>query len=67
MNTERRVDPHHRTPLSPLTRSMVGTEARHHRDGEAQAAGAARLEADEDDPVEMLAVAHIMESLRAAR
>ena len=34
---------------------------------EALAAEAARLEADENDRAEMLAVARIMESLRAAR
>ena len=46
--------------------SLVETAARH-RDDEALAAEAARLEADEDDRAEMLAVARIMESLRAAR
>lgn len=46
--------------------SLVETAARH-RDEEALAAEAARLEADEDDRAEMLAVARIMESLRAAR
>lgn len=46
--------------------SLVETAARH-RDEGALAAEAARLEADEDDRAEMLAVARIMESLRAAR
>ena len=46
--------------------SLVETAARR-RDKEALAAEAAALEADEDDRVEMLAVARIMESLRASR
>ena len=46
--------------------SLVETAARR-RDKEALAAEAAALEADEDDRVEMLAVARIMESLRAPR
>lgn len=46
--------------------SLVETAARH-RDEEALAAEVARLEADKDDRAEMLAVARIMESLRAAR
>ena len=46
--------------------SLVETAARH-RDEETLAAEAARLEADQDDRAEMLAVARIMESLRAAR
>jgi len=46
--------------------SLVETAARH-RDEEALSAEAARLEADEGDRAEMLAVARIMESLRAAR
>ena len=46
--------------------SLVETAARR-RDKETLAAEAAALEADEDDRVEMLAVARIMESLRAPR
>jgi len=46
--------------------SLVETAARR-RDKEALAAEAAALEADEEDRVEMLAVARIMESLSASR
>ncbi|MYB45382.1 MAG: hypothetical protein F4X74_10635 [Acidimicrobiia bacterium] len=46
--------------------SLVETAARH-RENHTLAAEAARLQADPDDRAEMLKVAHIMDSLRAAR
>lgn len=45
--------------------ALVETAARH-RGNQALAAEAAKLEADKDDRAEMLEVARIMESLRAA-
>lgn len=60
----------HQLERTGMTRSeavrlaLIETAARH-RGEQALASEAARLEADEDDRAEMLAVARIMESLRA--
>lgn len=54
------------TRSEAIRMSLVETAARR-RDKEVLATEAAVLEADEDDRAEMLAVARIMESLRAAR
>ena len=52
---------------SQATRLSLVEAAARHPDEEALAAEAAMLEDDEDDRAEMLAVARIMERLRAAR
>ncbi len=54
------------TRSEAIRMSLVETAARR-QDEKALAAEAAALEADEDDRAEMLAVARIMESLRASR
>jgi len=52
------------TPSEAIRLALVETAARR-RGEQALASEAARLEADENDRAEMLAVARIMESLRA--
>ena len=52
---------------SEAIRSALVETASRRQDKQALAAEVAELEADEDDRAEMLAVADIMESLRAAR
>jgi hypothetical protein len=52
---------------SEAIRSALVETASRRQDKQALAAEVAALEADEDDRAEMLAVADLMESLRAAR
>lgn len=54
------------TRSEAIRAALVETASRR-QDKQALATEVARLEADEDDRAEMLAVADIMESLRAAR